>query len=70
MSENEIPANQCTLDKEGRVKVTHKPKEPFKNEDQILNNIIKNFCGKGGLPLRIVKQDWFRDFMKLVEPRC
>ena len=54
MSENEVPTNQCALDKEGRVKVTHKPKEPFKNQHQILNSIVKNVCDKGGLPLCIV----------------
>ena len=74
MSENEVAANQCTLDKEGRVKITHKPKELFKNRDQILNSIVKNFCGKCGLPLCIVEDDWFCDFMKLVEfkicPEC
>ena len=69
MSENEVPANQCTLDKEGRVKVTHKPKEPFKNQDQILKSIVKNVSDKGCLPLCIVEQDWFLDFMKLVKSR-
>ena len=68
-SENEVPPHQCILDKEGRVKVTHKPKEPFKNQDEIVNSIIKNFCSKDGLPLYTVEQDWFRDFIKLLEPR-
>ena len=30
---------------------------------------MKNFCGKGGLPLYIVEQDWFQNFMHLVEPK-
>ena len=46
-----------------------RPKEPFQNQDKILTSIVKNICGRGGLPISIVEQDWFRNFMKLVEPK-
>ena len=44
-------------------------KEPFRNQDKIVTSIVKNLCGTGGLPIWTVEQEWFRDFMKLVEPR-
>lgn len=61
-----VPSGQCTFSKDGRIKVS---REPFKNQDKIVTSIVKNFCGKGGLPLSIVEQDWFRNFMHLVEPK-
>ena len=49
--------------------LTKKPKLPFPNQGKIVTSIVKNLCGRGGLPLNIVEQDWFRDFMRDVEPK-
>lgn len=49
--------------------LTITPKLPIGNQDKILTSIVKNLCGRGGLPLNVVKQDWFRDFMIDVEPK-
>ena len=58
---------QCTLSSTGSV-VT-RPRVPFKNQSKVLTSIVKNLCGRGGLPLNIVEQPWFRNFMKDVEPK-
>ena len=66
-----LPSDQCMLNKDGTMTATTRtrPKEPFQNQDKILTSIVKNACGRGGLPISIVEQDWFRNFMKLVEPK-
>ena len=58
---------QCTLNSDGSV--ISRPKLPFKNQRKTLTSIVKNLCGRGGLPLYVVEQDWFRDFMKDIEPK-
>ena len=58
---------QCTLNSDGSVK--SRPKLPFKNQSKILTSVVKNMCGRGGLPLNVVEQDWFREFMRDVEPK-
>ena len=61
-----MPSNQRMLNRDGSEKIV---KEPFRNQDKVLGSILKNLCGKGGLPLYIVEREWFSEFMKLVEPR-
>ena len=62
-----LPGGQCTLNSDGSVK--SRPKLPFKNQSKILTSVVKNLCGRGGLPLNVVEQDWFREFMRDVEPK-
>ena len=62
-----MPSDQHVLNTDGSVKKI--AKEPFRDQDKILTSIVKNLCGKGGLPISLVEQEWFREFMKLVEPR-
>ena len=62
-----LPSNQHVLNRDGSLEKI--VKEPFRNQDKILTSIVKNLCGKGGLPIATVEQEWFREFMKLVEPR-
>ena len=62
-----LPNGQCTLNNNGTV--MSRPKLPFKNQGKIVTEVVKNLCGRGRLPLNIVEQDWFRDFMKDVEPK-
>ena len=66
--------NQHTLHKDGtlvRCAATRsKPSEAFKKQDMmILTCIVKNVCGRGGLPISVVEQSWFRAFMEEIEPR-
>ena len=46
-----------------------RPKESFKNQEKILTSVVKDLRGRGGLPISVVEQEWFRLFMKQVEPR-
>ena len=62
-----LPRGQCTLSNDGLL--TKKPKLPFPHQGKIVTSIVKNLCGRWGLPLNIVEQDWFRDFMRDVEPK-
>ena len=39
------------------------------DQDIVLTSIVTNLCGCGGLPIGIVEQTWFRQFMVDVEPR-
>ncbi len=66
-----LPLDQCTLSKNGSMRQTAvKPKrEAFRNRDKIISSIVKNLCGRGGMPICTVEQDWFRDFMRIVEPK-
>ena len=64
-----MPPDQCTLDKNGSMVAVVKSKEPFRNQDRILFSIVKNLCGRGGLPICTVVQHWFWDFMGLVKPK-
>ena len=64
-----VPKDQCTFNLDGTMTVAIKPKEPFKNQDKVLTSIVKHICGRGGLPISTVEQDWFRSFIKVVEPR-
>ena len=58
--------NQSTFEKDG----TYVARQPeFKNQEVVLNSIVRNLCGQGGLPITIVERSWFRRFMKDVEPR-
>ena len=50
-----LPSNQCVLNKDGSVKKV--VKEPFRNQDKIVTSIVKNLCGKGGLPIWTVEQE-------------
>ena len=67
--QSKLPPDQRTLDKNGSMVAVVESKEPFWNQDKILSSIVKNLCGRGGLPVCTVEQHWFRDFMGLVEPK-
>ena len=59
-----LPSNQRVLNKDGSVKKV--VKEPFRNQDKIVTSIVKNLCGKGGLPIWTVEQEWFRESVSRV----
>lgn len=66
----QLPVSQQTLHRDGTlVKATRPKPESFKKQDKILTCIVKNVCGRGGLPISVVEQSWFRTFMEEVEPR-
>ena len=66
----EVPFDQSISD-QGTIAVAgmKKTRTHFMKQDEILTCIVKYLCARGGLPLNIVEQAWFRQFMKLVEPR-
>ena len=60
----EASSSQRTLEKNGSLS-----RQSFKKQEIIATSIVRNLCGHGGLPLSTVEQQWFRTFMRDVEPR-
>ena len=50
------------------MKFVARPKEPFKNQVNILTSIVKIVCGHGGLAISTVEKEWFRTLLREVEP--
>ena len=65
---NEFPPITCSQPEVNPVMMSCF-KEVFKKQDDIVTSIVKNIRGKGGLLINTVEQDWFREFMRLMEPR-
>ena len=58
---------QQTLEKNGTL-AKWTVSSVFRHQEKIFTSIVRNLCGRGGLPITTVEQEWFRDFMAEVEP--
>lgn len=42
--------------------------KPFSRQEQVTTAIVKNLISEGVLPISLVTQPWFREFMKQILP--
>ena len=59
---------QQFFEKNGTLAKRAVPSE-FRHQDKIVTSIVRNLCGRGGLPIMAVEHEWFRAFMADVEPK-
>ena len=62
MKQQQTLVKNCTLAKRA-------VSSDFRHQDKIVTSIVRNLCGRGGLPITTVEQECFRDFMADVEPK-